>query len=63
MMPLDLPEAADIVRDTSLGVAAGFEPRIILVNTQSFTKTAHIWGVGNNQAGTNTNRIVVFQKP
>lgn len=46
-----------------LGVAAGFDPRIILVNAQAFTKTAHIWGVGNNLAGTNTNRIVVFQKP
>lgn len=46
-----------------LGVAAGFDPRIILVNEQTFTKTAHIWGIGNNHAGTNTNRIVVFQKP
>ena len=29
---------------------------------QRFTKTANIWGVGNNRLGTNTNRIVVFRK-
>jgi hypothetical protein len=29
---------------------------------QDFTKTSHCWGIENNKAGTNTNRIVVFQK-
>jgi hypothetical protein len=29
---------------------------------QAFTKTAHIWGVGNNDKGTNSNRIVLFEK-
>ena len=27
-----------------------------------FSKTSNIWGVGNNERGTNTNRIVVFSK-
>lgn len=46
-----------------LGVAAGFTAEAILINSQSFTKTANIWGVANNQAGTNSNRIVIFSKP
>jgi hypothetical protein len=45
-----------------LGVAAGFVPLGIIVNLQQFTKTSHIWGIGNNDSGTNTNRIVVFRK-
>lgn len=35
----------------------------VLVNAQAFTKTAHIWGVYNNGKGTNSNRIVLFEKP
>lgn len=46
-----------------LGVAAGFACESVLINMQRFTKTAHIWGVANNAAGTNSNRIVVFRKP
>ena len=46
-----------------LGIAAGFQCTAILVNTQSFTKTANIWGVSNNRHGTNSNRIVLFRKP
>ena len=46
-----------------LGIAAGFDCEAILINEQRFTKTANIWGVGNNEAGTNSNRIVVFRKP
>jgi len=45
-----------------VGAAAGFVPLGILVNLQQFTKTSHIWGIGNNESGTNTNRIVVFRK-
>ena len=45
------------------GVAAGLTPVCMLVNQQEFTKTANIWGVSNNAKGTNSNRIVVFQKP
>jgi hypothetical protein len=44
------------------GVAAGFEPLLVLINDQEFTKTANCWGVDNNQKGTNTNRVVVFCK-
>jgi hypothetical protein len=29
----------------------------VMINQQAFTKTANCWGVGNNKAGTNTNRI------
>jgi hypothetical protein len=43
-----------------LGRKAGFQCVGILVNKQSFTKTSNIWGVKNNRAGTNTNRIVLF---
>ena len=31
----------------------------VMVNQQSFTKTANCWGVGNNREGTNSNRIVM----
>ena len=31
----------------------------VMVNQQSFTKTANCWGVDNNRGGTNTNRIVM----
>ena len=43
-------------------VAAGFTPRLLLINDQKFTKTAHCWGIDNNQGGTNTNRIVLLQR-
>ena len=46
-----------------LGVRAGFRCVGILINQQRFTKTSNIWGISNNRAGTNTNRIVIFQKP
>jgi hypothetical protein len=45
-----------------LGIQAGFRCAGVLVNQQKFTKTSNIWGIKNNRAGTNTNRIVVFQK-
>jgi DNA methylase len=44
------------------GEQAGFQCGAILINKQKFTKTSNIWGIGNNQSGTNTNRIVLFQK-
>lgn len=45
-----------------LGLRAGFQAHGVLVNSQAFTKTAHIWGVGNNDKGTNSNRVVLFEK-
>jgi len=45
-----------------LGLQARFECVAILINQQTFTKTANIWGVANNAKGTNTNRIVIFRK-
>lgn len=45
------------------GVETGLEPIVIMVNVQQFTKTANAWGVKNQTQGTNTNRIVIFEKP
>lgn len=45
-----------------LGAEAGFNCEGIVINEQYFTKTSNIWGIGNNKSGTNTNRIVLFQK-
>jgi len=39
-----------------------FERQAVLINQQDFTKTANCWGVGNNTAGTNTNRIVLLRR-
>ncbi len=36
-----------------------FELLGVLVNRQTFTKTANCWGVNNNRGGTNTNRVVM----
>lgn len=46
----------------SLGESAGFNCEGIVINQQVFTKTSNIWGVSNNDKGTNTNRIVIFSK-
>jgi DNA modification methylase len=45
-----------------LGLKAGFTCIGIMVNDQKFTKTSNIWGVDNNEKGTNSNRIVLFRK-
>lgn len=42
---------------------SGLRPRLILINSQKFTKTANIWGVENLKKGTNSNRIVLLKKP
>jgi len=44
------------------GYKRGFEPLGVIINAQTFTKTANIWGVNNNSKGTNSNRIVLFRK-
>ncbi len=38
------------------------DPLGVLINQQQFTKTANVWGVGNNARGTNTNRICLFRR-
>ncbi|HEY3147222.1 MAG TPA: DNA methyltransferase [Dongiaceae bacterium] len=38
------------------------EPLAVMINRQAFTKTAQCWGVDNNAKGTNSNRIVVFER-
>ncbi|MGA9408533.1 MAG: DNA methyltransferase [Bacteroidota bacterium] len=45
-----------------LGEHAGFRCEEIFINKQKFTKTANIWGIENNNSGTNTNRIMLFRK-
>ena len=45
-----------------LGITAGFTCTAVIINQQDFTKTANIWGVNNMSVGTNTNRIVLFNK-
>ena len=42
---------------------AGLEALLVLVNDQQFTKTSNCWGVDNQRKGTNTNRVVLLQKP
>jgi hypothetical protein len=45
-----------------IGIELGFRHISTFINMQTFTKTSNIWGVDNNKKGTNTNRIVLFQK-
>ena len=45
-----------------IGIERDFICEGIMVNEQSFTKTANIWGIDNNDKGTNSNRIVLFRK-
>ena len=45
-----------------LAIRSGFSPMGLLINEQTFTKTANIWGVDNNTKGTNSNRIALFRK-
>lgn len=39
-----------------------FERLGVMINDQTFTKTANCWGVSNGAKGTNTNRIVLLQR-
>lgn len=43
--------------------SAGLQPVLVLINAQEFTKTSNCWGVTNQTAGTNTNRVVLLRKP
>ena len=45
-----------------LGIKVGFTCIGIMINDQKFTKTSNIWGINNNEKGTNSNRIVLFRK-
>ena len=42
--------------------AAKLKPVLVLINRQEFTKTSNCWGVTNQVAGTNTNRMILLQK-
>ena len=39
-----------------------FERLGVMINQQEFKKTANCWGIGNNNKGTNTNRIVLLER-
>jgi len=39
-----------------------FERLGVMINNQTFTKTANCWGVDNGTKGTNTNRIVLLRR-
>jgi hypothetical protein len=43
-------------------VSAGLTPVLVMINAQHFTKTSNCWGISNQEAGTNTNRIVLLRK-
>ena len=45
-----------------IGANAGFAIECLVINEQTFTKTAHLWGVFNGARGTNSNRVVVLRK-
>jgi len=45
-----------------IGLEAGLRPVLVLINDQVFTKTSNCWGIDNLKKGTNTNRIILFQK-
>ncbi|MCH9845238.1 MAG: site-specific DNA-methyltransferase, partial [Alphaproteobacteria bacterium] len=45
-----------------LSAQLGLTHDATLINQQKFTKTANIWGVKNNAAGTNSNRVVLLRK-
>ena len=45
-----------------LGIDAGLICKAVIINSQTFTKTSNLWGITNNEAGTNTNRIALFHK-
>jgi hypothetical protein len=45
-----------------MGTSAGFTCQALYINEQQFSKTSNIWGIRNNNHGTNTNRIVLFHK-
>jgi hypothetical protein len=42
--------------------AAKLIPVLVLINSQEFTKTSNCWGITNQIAGTNTNRVILLQK-
>lgn len=42
--------------------SVGFKCEAVMINEQIFTKTSNIWGINNNNKGTNSNRIVILKK-
>lgn len=55
---------AVMLEETVLEAAdgTGLSPVCIVINSQEFTKTSHLWGVENSARGTNSHRIVVLRR-
>jgi hypothetical protein len=52
------------LEETVIKAGSGLNLEVIgvMINQQNFTKTSNCWGINNNKAGTNSNRIVIFRK-
>jgi hypothetical protein len=50
----------EMVLEASEGT--GLSPVCVVINSQEFTKTSHLWGVDNASRGTNSHRIVVLRR-
>lgn len=52
------------LEDLVIEAAGGLNFKIlgVMINQQNFTKTSNVWGIDNNAMGTNSNRIVIFQR-
>ena len=52
------------LEETVIAAATGLPFAIlgVMINQQVFTKTSNCWGVSNNVAGTNSNRIVLLKR-
>lgn len=46
-----------------LGETVGWSLVQLYIQSTKFTKTAHCWGVTNNNRGTNSQRVALFRKP
>jgi hypothetical protein len=45
-----------------IGQEVGWELVELYIQSTKFTKTAHCWGVTNNDRGTNSQRVALFRK-
>lgn len=52
------------LEENVIAAAKGLSVKVmaVMINQQNFTKISNCWGVSNNDAGTNSNRIVILKK-
>ncbi len=60
----ELQNGKILLEDAVIEAVQGLQLEVvcIMINQQNFTKTANIWGINNNNKGTNTNRMVILRK-